>query len=90
MRRMSPNEKLNVAGIGVGGKGKSDIFDCRSENVVALCDVDESRAGSTFPLFPNVKIYKDYRVMLEKHPEIDAVTIPTPDHAPAHAALTAL
>ena len=71
MRRLSANEKLNVAGIGVGGKGKSDIFDCRTENVVALCDVDEARAASTYTLLPNAKIYTDYRVMLEKHPEID-------------------
>ncbi|MEX2016696.1 MAG: Gfo/Idh/MocA family oxidoreductase, partial [Candidatus Hydrogenedentales bacterium] len=89
-RRISPNEKLNVAGIGVGGKGQSDIWECRSENIVALCDVDHTRAAETFAQFPNAKVYTDYRVMLDKHPEIDAVTVSTPDHSHAHAALTAM
>ena len=89
-RRVSPNEKLNVAGIGVGGKGQSDIWECRSENVIALCDVDHRRAAQTFAQFPNAKVYTDYREMLDKHPEIDAVTVSTPDHSHAHAALTAM
>jgi len=48
--KVSPNEKLNIAGIGVGGKGKDDIFSCRRENIVALCDVDWEQAGEAFSL----------------------------------------
>jgi len=87
---ISPNEKLNVAAIGAGGKGKSDIYECRSENIVALCDVDSQRAGEMFNHFKDAKKYTDFRVMLEKHPEIDAVTISTPDHAHAYAAMVAM
>ncbi|MBI5092401.1 MAG: Gfo/Idh/MocA family oxidoreductase [Candidatus Hydrogenedentes bacterium] len=89
-RKLSPNEKLNVAAIGAGGKGSSDIMNCSKENVVALCDVDWERAAKTFEQFPNVPKYRDYRVMLEKHPEIDAVTISTPDHTHAPAAYMAM
>lgn len=80
---VSPNEKLNIAGIGVGGKGHSDVYRCDSENIVALCDVDWQRGGASFRRYPDAAKYKDFRVMLEKHPEIDAVTISTPDHTHA-------
>ena len=82
--------KLNVAAIGVGGKGRSDIYECRSENIVALCDLDDQAVDRIYTAFPDVKKYRDFRVMLEKHPEIDAVTISTPDHTHAIAALTAM
>ncbi len=91
------NEKLLLAGIGVGGQGAGDmrgLASCPNVEVVALCDVDESRAASSFELFtkknPNVRIYKDYRVMLEKEKDIDAVSISTPDHTHAPAALMAM
>jgi predicted dehydrogenase len=85
----SPNEKLNVAAIGSGGKGRSDITACaQTENVVALCDVDDTRAANTFKQFPNVPKYKDFRQMLDKEGKaIDAVTISTPDHMHATAAM---
>lgn len=83
----SPNEKLNVAAIGAGGKGGSDIMNCAGENVVALCDVDWDRAGGTFEKFPQAKKYKDFRVMLEKEKSIDACTVSTPDHIHAVAAM---
>ncbi|MFH1738800.1 MAG: gfo/Idh/MocA family oxidoreductase, partial [bacterium] len=51
----SPNEKLNIAGIGVGGKGSSDVDNVNSENIVALCDVDWTRAAGTFGRYPNAK-----------------------------------
>lgn len=89
-RTISPNEKLNVAGVGVGGKGMSDIYECNSENIIALCDVDDKRAAKAFNEFPDAKRYKDFRVMLEKHPEIDAITVSTPDHMHAYVALTAM
>jgi len=89
--KVSPNEKLNIAGIGVGGKGKDDIFSCRRENIVALCDVDWDQAGEAFYRLPNAKQYKDYRKMLdEMGDQIDACTISTPDHTHAPAAYTAM
>lgn len=91
-KKISPNEKLNVAAIGAGGKGLSDIMNCHKlgHNVVALCDVDWKRAEEAFYRLPNAKKYKDYRNMLEEMKEIDAVTISTPDHSHAHAAYTAM
>lgn len=88
---LGANQKLNIAAIGAGGKGGVDIGYCRSENVVALCDVDQNNAAGTFKLFPGAKQYKDFRVMLEKEgKQIDAVTISTPDHTHFHAAVMAL
>ncbi|MFB3786287.1 MAG: Gfo/Idh/MocA family protein [bacterium] len=86
-RRVSPNEKLNIAGIGVGGKGYSDVETCDSENIVALCDVDWNSAAGAFNRFPEAKKFKDFRKMLDECPEIDALTISTPDHMHAIAAM---
>jgi len=89
--KKSPNEKLNVAGIGAGGKGWTDVNQCGArENIVALCDVDWDRASRTFEKFSDAKKYKDFRNMLEDMPEIDAVTITTPDHTHAPAAYMAM
>jgi len=86
-----PSNKLNVAGIGVGGRGASDINACENENVVALCDVDVDRAKGTFKKFPNARVYKDFRRMLDAEAKnIDAVTIGTPDHIHAPAAIRAM
>lgn len=87
-RRVSPNEKLNIAGVGAGGKGASDLRCCSEENIVALCDVNEDRAAATRQKFPNARFYRDYRVMLEKEKSIDAVDIATADHM--HAAIAAM
>jgi len=89
-RRVSPNEKLNIAGIGIGGRGKSNLKECTSENIVALCDVDEGYAGKVFAAYPNAKRYKDYRVMLEKQKDIDAVVVSTPDHTHAIVSMAAM
>lgn len=83
----SPNEKLNIACIGVGGKGYSDVDGCNSENIIALCDVDWNSGAGAFRRYENAKKYKDFRLMLEECPEIDAVTISTPDHMHAIAAM---
>jgi predicted dehydrogenase len=83
----SPNEKLNVAAIGAGGKGASDIRGCATENIVALCDVDWDRAAKTFDAFPKATRYRDFRQMLDKERNLDAVTISTPDHMHALAAM---
>lgn len=88
--RRSPNEKLNVAGVGVGGKGYGDIMECRRENVIALCDVDWNRAGEAFYRLPDAKRYRDYEEMFDKHPEIDAVTVSTSDHMHAPIAHLAM
>jgi len=90
-RQVPPSEKLNIAGIGVGGQGASDIQNVSSENIVALCDVDRRQAAETFKKFPNAKQYSDFRVMLEKeNKNIDAVVVATPDHVHAVASMMAI
>lgn len=79
----SPNEKLNIAGVGIGGMGKNNIKKCEDENIVALCDVDQAYAGPVFEKYPKAKRYVDYREMLDKQKDIDAVIIATPDHTHA-------
>jgi len=86
----APSDKLNIAGIGVGGRGREVVRQCKSENIVALCDVDEKYAAKTFREFPNAKRYKDFRVMLEKQKDIDAVIVATPDHTHAVISMTAI
>lgn len=84
----SPNEKLNIASIGAGGRASSDIQGVSDENIVALCDVDQDRAAGTFQAFPNAATYKDFRRMLDTEGDnIDAVTIAIPDHMHATAAM---
>jgi len=89
-RRVSPNEKLNIAAIGAGGQAGTDINGCAAENIVALCDVDQKRLEERAAKFPKAKLYRDYRKMLEEMKEIDAVTVSTPDHHHAHAAVMAM
>ncbi|MBV8550148.1 MAG: Gfo/Idh/MocA family oxidoreductase [Acidobacteriaceae bacterium] len=88
----SPNEKLNIASIGAGGKATSDIAGCAAtENIVSLCDVDDKRAAEVYSLYPNAPKYKDYRAMLDKEGSgIDAVIVTIPDHMHAAAALDAM
>jgi predicted dehydrogenase len=88
---VSPNSKLNIAAIGCGGKGEADTNGCRDENIVALCDVDSRRAGQTFERWPDARRFSDFREMLDKMGnEIDAVTVTTPDHTHAVAAIAAI
>lgn len=82
----APSNKLNIAGIGVGGMGGGNLRQCERENIVALCDVDSNYAGGTFKRYAGAKVYKDYRVMFDKQKDIDAVVIATPDHT--HAVIT--
>lgn len=89
----APSDRLRVAGIGVGGKGESDIaeFAKGPADIVVLCDVDERRAANSVKRFPKAKFYKDFREMLEKeHKNIDAVSVSTPDHTHAVAAMAAM
>jgi predicted dehydrogenase len=79
--RIVKGRKLNVACIGCGGRGSSDIAGIAGENLVAFCDVDFASAAGTFKKWSEVPRYKDYRQMLlELDDKIDAVTISTPDH----------
>jgi hypothetical protein len=84
----SPNEKLNVAGIGAGGQPFGDLRQCETENIVALADVDWARGEPGFQRWDRAAKYKDFRQMLDKEGKhIDAVVIGTPDHMHTHAAL---
>ncbi len=86
-----PSEKLNIACVGVGGQGAHDLRNVSSENIIALCDVDEERAAESFAAFPKARRYKDFRRMLEEEMDnIDAVTVTTPDHSHAVIAMTAI
>ena len=88
----SPNEKLNIAGIGVGGMGAGDLGAVApGNNIVALCDADLRRSAETFKRFPEAKPYRDFRKMLdEMDKQIDAVVVATPDHTHAVAAMAAI
>ena len=88
----SPNQKLNIAGIGVGVRGPAILQGAAaSENIVALCDVDDARASRGFQQYPKATKYKDYRKLLEKEGKnIDAVMIATPDHMHTPIALLAM
>jgi len=90
-RNVPPSEKLNIAGIGVGGRGAGDLDAVSSENIVVLCDVDQRRAADTFKRYPRARRYKDFRRMLDKEDKnIDAVIVATPDHVHAVASMAAI
>lgn len=90
-RAESPNEKLNIAVVGLGGQGGSNLRSVSNQNIVALCDVDDQRAGSAYERFPAAKKFHDYRRMFdEMHAEIDAVVVSTPDHTHFHPSMIAL
>ncbi|MBN1343095.1 MAG: Gfo/Idh/MocA family oxidoreductase [Phycisphaerae bacterium] len=95
VRAASANEKVNVAFVGLGGQGGSNLGGVSKHrdmaNVVALCDVDDVRAGKAYVAFGRAKKYYDYRKMLdEMEKEIDAVVVSTPDHTHFHAAMKAM
>ena len=84
----SPNEKLNIAGIGAGGQPFGDLRQCETENIVALADVDWVRGEPGFQRWDKAAKFKDFRQMLDKAGKtIDAVLIGTPDHMHTYAAL---
>lgn len=82
----SPNEKLNLGVIGVGGRGGDNLRGVAQENIVALCDIDDKRLGAAAQQFPGAKTFSDFRQVLELK-DIDAVVVSTPDHT--HAVITA-
>lgn len=93
---IAPSDKLNIGCIGIGGKGRSDVDGVSSENIIALCDVDQDRAKflpdrnrydkNAYDAYPQARRYVDFREMLDCEKDLDAVTISTPDHT--HAVIT--
>jgi predicted dehydrogenase len=87
----TPNNRLNVACIGVGGQGRSAVDGLKGENLVAFCDVDDERAAETYAKFPDVPRFRDFRQLFDKlGNQIDAVTVSTPDHMHFPIAMAAL
>ena len=86
----APSDKLNIAGVGVGGMGANNLQACENERIVALCDVDQEYAAKTYKKHPKAKRYLDFRVMLEKQKDIEAVIVATPDHTHALIAKAAM
>ena len=85
----SPNEKLNIGCIGVGGQGASDLGNVSGENIVALCDVDAARAAGNFEKYSKTPKYTDFRKLLEQK-DVEAVTVSIPDHNHAFATAMAM
>ena len=91
--RLSANDKINIAGIGIGSQGGGDIDAMAGEghNIVALCDVDDNYAAKKFDQYPKASRFKDFRVMLDQMDHgIDAVVIGTPDHLHAVISMAAM
>jgi predicted dehydrogenase len=86
----APSAKLNIAGIGIGGMGANNLNNLASQNIVALCDVDLNYAAKTIAKYPGAKVWTNFREMLEKQKDIDAVLIATPDHTHAVIAMAAI
>jgi predicted dehydrogenase len=87
----APSNKLGIACIGAGGRGRASVDVASGENLVALCDVDEREAGATYEKYPQPKKFRDFRKMLDElEKSIDAVTVATPDHTHAAASLEAM
>ncbi len=91
---LAPSDRLIIAGVGVGGKGQSDIasfYASGKADIGFLCDVDDRRAANSVKAFPKAKYYKDWREMYDKeHKNFDAVSVSTPDHNHAVQALGAM
>ena len=96
----APSDKLNIGCVGVGGQGTSDIWNVSSENIVALCDVDDTHMADFLkhkrndpknqPMYDKANKYRDFRIMLEKEKNLDAITVTTPDHNHAVIAMMAI
>ncbi|MRX63813.1 Gfo/Idh/MocA family protein [Maribacter luteus] len=88
---VAPSDKLNIAGIGVGGMGLANLKNLESQNIVGLCDVDWKYAKGAFDRYPNAKKYWDWRKMFdEMADQIDGVVIATADHTHAVIAANAM
>jgi predicted dehydrogenase len=92
-RKLGPNDKLNLAVIGVGGRGGDNLHELsglNDVNVAALCDVDANSLAKAAQTHARATTYRDFRLMLEKEKGIDAVVVSTPDHTHAVATIMAL
>ncbi|MGB2502218.1 MAG: Gfo/Idh/MocA family protein [Flavobacteriaceae bacterium] len=93
---LAPSDQLNIAGIGAGGKGRSDIINASvngRERVVALCDIDpQGKHGvlDTIKNFPKANFYNDFRRLLDAEKNLDAITVSTPDHTHGIIAMEAM
>ncbi|MDR0327162.1 MAG: Gfo/Idh/MocA family oxidoreductase, partial [Planctomycetaceae bacterium] len=88
LRAQNVNSKLNVACIGIGGRGADNVNGVSGENIVALCDIDENVLNTNKERFPHAKPFRDFRKMYdEAAKDFDAVVVSTPDHTHAAAAL---
>ena len=88
-RALSPNEKLNIGVLGVSGRAGDDLHEVSGENIVALCDVDDTKLQAAAPKYPQAKTYNDFRELIDQK-DIDAIVIGTPDHTHAVAAVAAI
>src|SRR5438309_2811741 len=88
-RKISPNERLNIGMIGVANRAGEDLKEVSSENIVALCDIDDNYLAAVKQKYPQAKTYNDFRRLLDRQ-DLDAVVIGTPDHTHAVAAVAAL
>jgi predicted dehydrogenase len=90
LRSQSPNGKLNIAAIGVGGRGAGNVADVASENIVALCDVDAKNLAQAAKKYGGAKTYRDFRKLYDELKDFDAVVVSTTEHTHAFATLPAL
>jgi predicted dehydrogenase len=92
LRHTAPSDKLNIAGVGIGGMGRNNLANvAKTENIVALCDVDwGDQSSRVFKTYPAVKQYKDYRIMLDQQKDIDAIIVATSDHTHAVISMEAM
>jgi len=90
LRAASPNDKLNIAIIGCGGRGASNLADVSGENIVALCDVNERNLDAAAKKFPTARKYLDFRKLYDDANDIDAVVVSCAEHTHAFATLPAL
>src|SRR5438874_4694979 len=90
LRAASPNEKLNLAVIACGGRGAANLKSVSSENIVALCDVEQNALDAAILKHPKARRYKDFRRLYDQAKDIDAVVVSTPEHTHAFATLPAL
>jgi len=88
-RKLSPNDKLNIGMIGVANRAGADLQEVSTENIVALCDIDDNYLAAAKEKYTSAKTYNDFRRLLDQK-DIDAVVIGTPDHTHAVAAVAAL
>src|SRR5438045_2511833 len=92
LRARGANEKLNIAMIACGGRGRANLNEFKGENIVALCDVNQKNIDAAKRIAPNARTFTDYRKLYDtlKDGEFDAVVVSTPESHHAFATLPAL